>query len=120
MYSASQTPRPGLTGAYTVRPRQNKLCQRQVMRMACGEAKRTEAASKFLETASTLCLGCLLRAAAFPFSALAGELPTHGCQRKTLTILRKCGTMAPQPGRTAAGGGRKAPREESPGSAGQG
>ena len=27
------------------------------MRMACGEAKRTEAASKFLETASTLLLG---------------------------------------------------------------
>ena len=27
------------------------------MRMACGEAKRTEAASKFLETASTLLPG---------------------------------------------------------------
>ncbi len=40
MYSASQTPRPGLTGAYTVRPRQNKLCQRQVMRMACRRSEK--------------------------------------------------------------------------------
>ena len=45
-------------------------------------------------------------------------LPAGG--EKVLTIPLKSATIGPRPGRTAAGGGRKAPREESPGSAGQG
>ena len=46
------------------------------MRMACGEAKRTEAASKFLETASTLAWGVYSGQRHFPFPHWRGSFHT--------------------------------------------